>query len=132
MATTNNLEKKYAVGIYDTRAGAMVDTATTAGSPHTLVSSTVVPIGSVIDSICVDTKVVFAGGANTLQVFIGGITVTGAMSIADRSVTVPYKTLSADPKVTTTAAAMNVTVGAANITDGYCRIIIGYFEPAAS
>ena len=131
MATTNNLEKKYAVGIYDTRAGAMVDTATTAGSPHTLVSGTVIPIGSLIDSVLVDTKVAFTGGANTLQVFIGGVTVTAAMSIANRSTTVPYTTLAAT-SVTTTAAAMNVTVGAANITDGYCRIIIGYFEPAAS
>ena len=131
MATTNNLEKKYAVGIYDVRAGAMVDTATQAGSPHTLVSSTVIPIGSLIDSVLVDTKVAFTGGANTLQVFIGGVTVTAAMSIANRSTTVPYTTLSAT-SVTTSAAPMNVTVGTADITDGYCRIIIGYFEPAAA
>jgi hypothetical protein len=131
MATTNNIQKKYVVGIYDTRAGAMVDTATTAGSPHTLVSSTVVPIGSLIDSVKVDTKVTFAGGANTLQVHIGGVNVTKAMSIAERSTTVPFSTL-LGPVVTTNAEAMNVTVAVANITDGYCRIIIGYFEPAAA
>lgn len=134
MATTNNLEKKYVSAVYDPRQTIGVDAGTQAASPITPASTSSVPVGSVINSVVIDTKAAFTGGSHTLQVKMGGVNITKATSISERSTTVPFSTL-LGPVVTTNTDPINVTIAAADIAGtnvGYCRIIIGYFPPVSS
>ena len=128
MATTNNLEKKYVSAIYDfTDDGS--DIATDAGVTS-LATTSSVPVGSLINSVVVETKTLNVGAGNTMKVTIGGVDVTGNMSIGNRSVTTPYVTLAAQD-ITTNTDPIKVTLATADLTAGKCRFIIGYFEPVA-
>tara|TARA_R110000824_G_scaffold66344_4_gene172257 strand:+ start:7848 stop:8237 length:390 start_codon:yes stop_codon:yes gene_type:complete len=129
MNATNNLEKKFVSAIYDfTDDGSAYATA---GGVTSLATTSIVPVGSLINSVLVETKVLNAsGGASTMLVTIGGVNVTGAMSIANRSVTTPYVTLAAQD-ITTSTDPIKVTLGTADLNAGKCRIIIGYFDPIA-
>ena len=128
MATTNNLEKKYVSAIYDfTDDGS--DIATDAGVTS-LATTSSVPVGSLINSVVVETKTLNVGAGNTMKVTIGGVDVTGNMSIGNRSVTTPYVTLAAQD-ITTNTDPIKVTLETADLTAGKCRFIIGYFEPVA-
>ena len=125
MAKTNNLEKKYVSAIYDFTDDAGAISAIT---PKT---TSVVPTGSLINSVLVETIVANVGTGNTMVVNIGGVDVTGAMTLGNRSVTTPWVTLAAQD-ITTTTAPIIVTLATAVLTAGKCRIIIGYFEPVAA
>ena len=125
---TNNLEKKYVSAIYDfTDDGS--DYAAASGVTSLATTSTV-PVGSLINSVLVETKILNAGSGNTMKVTVGGVDVTGNMTIANRSVSTPYVTLAAQD-ITTSTDPIKVTLGTADLTAGKCRIIIGYFEPVA-
>ena len=124
MAKTNNLEKKYVSAIYDFLDDGGAQAAIT---PAT---TSVVPTGSLINSVCVETIVLNAGSGNTMTVNIGGVDVTKAMTIGERAVATPFVTLLAQD-ITSTTAPMICTLATANLTAGKCRIIVGYFEPVA-
>jgi len=128
MATTNNLEKKYVSAIYDFDDDS--SDIGTAGGVTTLKTTSSVPVGSLINSILVETKTLNAGTGNTMLLTIGGVNVTSALTIAERSVTTPYVTLAAQD-ITTSTDPIKVTLATANLTAGKCRFIIGYFEPVA-
>ena len=128
MATTNNLEKKFVSAIYD-----FLDDGSayaTASGVTSLATTSTVPVGSLINSVLVETKTLNVGSGNTMKVTIGGVDVTGNMSIGNRSVTTPYVTLNAQD-ITSSTDPIKVTLGTADLTAGKCRIIIGYFEPIA-
>lgn len=128
MATTNNLEKKFVSAIYDfTDDGSAIATAAGVTS---LATTSSVPVGSLINSVLVETKTLNVGAGNTMKVTIGGVDVTGNMSIANRAVATPYVTLAAQD-ITSSTDPIKVTLATANLTAGKCRIIIGYFEPIA-
>ena len=119
MNRSSNPVKHYASAIYD--LGVDLGTQIT----HTPKQTSIIPDNAIITDMVIETLTVFAGGANTLVVNAGGVAISAATSIANRSVTVPYTTVL--PKKATSASAITVTVGAANITSGKCNITVGYF-----
>ena len=119
--TSINPEIIYASAVYDVSGGIDLGTQIT----HVPARTSFIPDNATIVSVVIDTVTAFVGGANTLLVEAGGVAITAATSIANRSLTVPYTTVL--PKKATTARQIQVTVGTANITAGKCIITVGYF-----
>lgn len=118
-----NPEINYAATIYDVA----VDGGGTSGAITPAISSQI-PDNALIVSIVVDTLTAFVGTGNTLKVTVGGKDLTSAMTIAERSVTVPYATL-ANPAKCVGDTTITVTNATATATAGKCVIIVGYFTP---
>ena len=119
-----NPEIKYAAAIYDVA----VDGGTTAAGAITPAISSKIPDNAIIVSIVVDTLTTFVGAGNTLRVSGGGQALIASMTIANRSLTVPYTTLATTAKASGDTF-ITVTNGTANATAGKCVIIVGYFTP---
>tara|TARA_R110001592_G_scaffold3263_2_gene18242 strand:+ start:976 stop:1347 length:372 start_codon:yes stop_codon:yes gene_type:complete len=119
MARSSNPIKHYASAVYDFA----VDGGATA--TITPAQTTVIPDNAVIVEVCVETLTANVGSGNTMTVNAGGVDITAAMSIANRSVTVPFTTVAA--KKATSAAAIKCTLATATLTAGKCVITVGYF-----
>ena len=119
MNNSSNPKKHYASAIYDVA----VDT----GAVATLVpkETSVVPDNAIIVELVIETLAVGVGNSHTLIVNAGGVAISAATSIANRSVTVPYTTVT--PKKATSAAAISVTIGTGIATAGKYCITVGYF-----
>tara|TARA_R100001015_G_C4529325_1_gene96174 strand:+ start:245 stop:619 length:375 start_codon:yes stop_codon:yes gene_type:complete len=120
MARSSNPIKHYASAVYDF--------AVDGGATSTITPSqtTVIPDNAIITEVCVETLTAnTSGGSSTMTINAGGVDITAAMSIADRSVTVPYITVA--PKKATSAAAIKCTIATATLTAGKCVITVGYF-----
>nr|QPI16335.1 MAG: hypothetical protein NIOZUU157_00225 [Virus NIOZ-UU157] len=118
MNRSSNPVKHYAQAVYDfTVDGGAATTITPA-------ETSIIPDNAIITDVCIEQLLVAAGNAHTLVVNAGGVAITAATSIANRSVTVPYTTVL--PKKATAASAITVTLSAI-ATQGKSVITVGYF-----
>ena len=119
MARSSNPIKHYASAVYDF--------AVDGGATSTITPSqtTVIPDNAIITEVCVETLTTNVGSGNTMTINAGGVDITGAMTIGNRSTTVPYTTVT--PKKATSAAAIKCTLATAVLTAGKCVITVGYF-----
>ena len=123
MNRSSNPKKHYASAVYEVNSTAAVDLGTVA--THIPKQSSIIPDNAIITEIVIETLTTFVGGAHTLTVNAGGVDITAATSLANRSATVPYTTVL--PKKATSASAIKVTVATAVITAGKANIIVGYY-----
>ena len=123
MNRSSNPKKHYASAVYEVNSAAAVDLGTVA--THIPKQSSIIPDNAIITEVVIETLTTFVGGAHTLTVNAGGVDITAATSIANRSQTVPYTTVL--PKKATGIGAIKVTVATAIITSGKANIIVGYY-----
>ena len=119
MNRSSNPKKHYASAVYDFTVDGGADTTITPAE------TSIIPDNALITEVVIETLTAFVGGAHTLLVNAGGVAITAATSIANRSVTVPYTTVL--PKKATGIGAIKVTVATAIITSGKANIIVGYY-----
>jgi len=119
MARSSNPIKHYASAVYDFSIdGGAVSTITPA-------QTSIIPDNAVITEVCIETLTAPTGNSHTLVVNAGGVAITAATSLAERSVTVPYTTVL--PKKATSASAITVTIAVGAATAGKNVITVGYF-----